>query len=410
MTKVLEGVKVVEISAWAFVPSAGAVLADWGATVVKIEPPTGDPLRGLVSAGVTPIDGVNHNFEIWNRGKKAIALDLRDPAARQIVLDLARDADVFLTSYLPSVRQKLGIDQEDILAVNPSIIFACGSGQGAAGLESDRGGYDLITFWSRGSISSAVTPPGYPHPIGMPSGAFGDSLSGMALAGGIAGALLQREKTGASVRVDGSLLGTAMWCMQMAIVGASVAGSHTAPPPPHTDVQAPNPAVANALVYSYRTSDDRWIALCMLQPDLFFDGLVRALGRPDMTTDDRFDSPTARRKNGSALLAELQTTFSGQPLDHWQRHLAMQPGQWDVVRMVSEMTTDPQAIANGFVQPVDYGDQRFLPLISSPVQHDRTPPVLIRAPLFAGDTDEVLGSIGMTESAVIEAKIAGYVI
>src|SRR6266542_1185887 len=148
MERVLEGVKVVEVAAWAFVPSAGAVLADWGADVVKIEPPTGDPMRGLINAGIA--GGPSFPWEIWNRGKRSVALDLTRPTAREIVLELAKDADVFLTSYLPSTRKKLGLDIDDLRAVNPSIVYACGTGQGALGPEADRGGYDSITFWARG--------------------------------------------------------------------------------------------------------------------------------------------------------------------------------------------------------------------------------------------------------------------
>jgi crotonobetainyl-CoA:carnitine CoA-transferase CaiB-like acyl-CoA transferase len=410
MTKVLDGVKVVEISAWAFVPSAGAVLADWGAEVIKIEPPTGDPIRGLVNAGVASIEGVNQNFEIWNRGKKAIALDLTQPEAREIVLKLVEDADVFLTSYLPPVRRKLGIDHDDILARNPKIIFACGTGQGAQGPEFERGGYDSITFWSRGSVSAAVTPPGYPRPVGMPSGAFGDSLSGMALAGGIASALVRKAKTGEGALVDGSLLGTAMWCMQMAVVGSVVAGVTSAPPAPEPGAPIPPPMVFNPLTFNYKTSDDRWVALCMLQPDLYFDGLVKAVGREDMATDERFSTPALRGQNVAVIVAELEKTFNSQPLSHWQERLATQPGQWDVVRLPFELVTDPQAVANNFVQHVDYGNGKTLPIISSPVQHDRTAPVMTRAPEFAADTDEILASLGMSEDEILEAKISGAVV
>ena len=143
MERVLEGVKVVEVSAWAFVPSAGAVLADWGAEVVKIEPPEGDPMRGLITGGVT--GGPSFPWEIWNRGKRSIGLDLRDPEGREIVLRLTEQADVFLTSYLEPTRRKLGIDVDDVRDRNANIVYACGSGYGPLGDDSDRGGYDSIT-------------------------------------------------------------------------------------------------------------------------------------------------------------------------------------------------------------------------------------------------------------------------
>ena len=277
MYDVLEGVKVLEVSAWAFVPSGGAVLSDWGADVIKVEPPTGDPMRGLINAGIQT-DGPTFVWEIWNRGKRSVALDLRQEQARSIVLELAAEADVFLTSYLPDTRAKLGLDILDVQAHNPSIVYACGSGFGPKGDEAGKGGYDAISFWSRGGISNAVTPPGYARPLGMPSGAFGDSLSGMALAGGIAAALLRRERTGKGAVVDVALLGTAMWAMQMGIVGA--AASRATLPEFDAESEPPPPAmILNPLVNNYRTSDGRWLALCMLRYDLYWRGVLEVIGR-----------------------------------------------------------------------------------------------------------------------------------
>lgn len=335
MSKPLEGIKVVEVSVWAYVPSAGAVLADWGAEVIKVEPPSGDPIRGLVNAGVGPMEGITFTWEIFNRGKKAIALDLTVPEAQEIVYQLVESADVFLTSLLPPVRSKLGVDLERIRARNPQIVYAAGTGQGARGAEADRGGYDSITFWSRGSVSASVTPADYRRPIGMPAGAFGDSISGMALAGGIAAAIARRALTGETSVVDGSLLGTAMWAMQMGIVGAAVAAA--APPPP----TAAAPPVVNPLVNNYQASDGRWVALCMLQPDLYWEGLCRVIGREDLVIDPRFATPADRATNASLIIEELTKTFRSMPLSHWTEVLSHQKGQWDVVRLVTEVSSDP---------------------------------------------------------------------
>ncbi len=404
MSRVLEGVRVVEVSAWAFVPSAGAVLADWGAEVVKIEPPTGDPMRGLVNAGIGPTEGLVFPWEIWNRGKRSVALDLTRPKAQEIVLKLVQEADVFLTSYLAPTREKLGLDERTVRSRNPSVIYACGTGQGPRGPEADKGGYDSISFWSRGGVSAAVTPRGHPQPVGMPAGGFGDSLSGMALAGGIAAALVKKTRTGEGATVHGSLLGTAMWCMQMGVVGAAVATASGAPVP------ALQARVVNPLVNTYRTADDRWVALCMLQPDLYFEGLCLAIGRSDMVADPRFATPTARLEQTPAIVAELEVTFAKEPLEHWRAVLATQRGQWDVVNRPLDLLDDPQARINGFVQDVDYGSGRTLPIISSPVQFDWTSPQMQPAPEFGADTDEVLQMVGMDTDAVIEAKIDGAVV
>lgn len=415
MADVLEGVKVVEVSLWAFVPSAGAVLAEWGADVVKIEPPTGDPMRGLISAGVGPMEGIVFPWELWNRGKRTMALDLTHAEAQEIVLRLCEDADVFLTSYLPPVRAKLGIDEDAVRARNPNIVYACGSGQGYDGLEADKGGYDSISFWSRGGVSAAVTPPDHPRPVGMPAGAFGDSLSGAALAGGISAALLKRERTGEGSLVDVSLLGTAAWCMQMSSVGSAVlaamAGDAAPAPEPEGPAEAPPVGnVANPLVHTYKTADSRWVALCMLQPDRYWEGLVQAIGRDDLLTDERFADSASRWAKPVDIAEELQATFLAEPLEHWRAALATQSGQWDVVQLPAELRQDGQLQVNGYVQEVDYGDGRGLPLFTSPVHFGRQAPTLTPAPAFGHDTDDVLRELGWDDEQILQAKIDGAVV
>src|SRR5215468_10830617 len=165
MARVLEGVRVVEVAQWWFVPSAGAVLADWGADVIKVEHPvTGDPQRGLVTSGFfPPTGGVNFMMEQSNRGKRSVGIDLANPAGRDTLLRLVETADVFLTNFLPSARRKLRIDVDDIRAVNPRIVYVRGHGQGARGPDAEKGGYDAASFWSRGGIAHALTPPAPPR-------------------------------------------------------------------------------------------------------------------------------------------------------------------------------------------------------------------------------------------------------
>ena len=404
MEKVLEGITVLEVSAWAFVPSAGAVLADWGAEVIKVEPPDGDPMRGLISGGVDA--GPSFPWEIWNRGKRSIALDLANPQGRAVVLRLAEQADVFLTSYLPATRAKLGIDIDDVRARNPKIVYACGSGQGPLGDEADRGAYDAITFWARGGVAASTTPPDAARPVNQPSGAFGDSLSGMSLAGGIAAALLRRSRTGEGAVVDVSLLNTAMWSMQMSIVGASammaMVANGVAP-------QLPSTVLANPLVNNYQTADGRWIALCMLQRDRYWDGFCEAIGRADLCGDPRFADPAARSEHTAEAVAELEQTFLARPLAEWRPALASQPGQWDVVTNVLELPADPQAVVNGYVQPVGYGDVE-LPMIAAPAQIDRQAPHLVPAPEFNDHAEELLGRLGLTDEEILQLRLDGALV
>ncbi len=410
MEQVLEGVRVVEVSAWAFVPSAGAVLADWGADVIKVEPPHGDPMRGLISGGVGGGGGPSFPWEIWNRGKRSVALDLTQPQAREIVLKAVAGADVFLTSYLPPTRRKLGLDIDDVRTVNPSIVYGCGTGQGSLGEEADKGGYDSISFWARGGVAATVTPPGVGRPVGQPGGAFGDSLSGMALAGGIAAALLRRERTGEGAIVDVALLGTAMWSLQMSIVGAAAMMAATSTVGGGSPSTPAGIQLFNPLVNNYKTADGRWLALCMLQRDLYWDGVLVALGREDLRADERFNSPEALGSHIGEAIAELEGIFASLTLEEARVALGSQPGQWDVVQNVLELPVDPQAIANGYVQPVSYDGDLVLPLISSPAQFDRTAPPLSRAPEFGAHTDEVLAELGMEGDQIMAAKIAGAVV
>jgi crotonobetainyl-CoA:carnitine CoA-transferase CaiB-like acyl-CoA transferase len=401
MAGVLDGVRVVEVSMWAMVPAAGAVLAEWGADVVKIEGPQGDPIRGLVTAGINPT-GPKFTWEMWNRGKRAIALDLTTPEGREIVRELAVNADVFLTSILPHQRKKLGIDADTIRAANPGIVYASGTGHGVQGPDADKGGYDSVTFWARSGAADSVTPPGC-DVVGMPAGAFGDSTAGLSLAGGIAAALVKKARTGEGSIVEGALFATGVWAMQMWITGSEAAGLERMP-----DNSRAHPF--NALVNSYRTADDRWVVLCMMQFDVYWAGFCKAIGREDLIDDQRFVDPTQREANIEVCVRELDRTFATQPLAVWKERLATQEGQWDVVKRVSELLDDPQVQANKFAQRVDYPGGHSLSLVASPVQFDHTPPTLRPAPEFAGNTDEVLEDLGWDTEKILDAKIKGAVI
>jgi len=214
LNDVLAGVKVLEVAAWTFVPAAGAVLAEWGADVIKVEPREGgDPQRGLITMGLVPAGrgGVNYMIEMPNRGKKSIGIDLKTPGGREVLLKLAEDCDVFLTNYLPSARAKFGMDVEDIRKVNPNCIYVRGSGHGTKGPDADKPGYDGVSYWSRGGVGAALTPASMTEGIVAPRPAFGDVMGGMTIAGGIAAALYKRAQTGVPSVVDVSLLGLAAW-------------------------------------------------------------------------------------------------------------------------------------------------------------------------------------------------------
>jgi crotonobetainyl-CoA:carnitine CoA-transferase CaiB-like acyl-CoA transferase len=388
---------------WAFVPSAGAMLADMGADVIKIEPHAGDPVRGLAMAGIKPgTGGFTFMYEIWNRGKRSVTLDLAADGALDVLHKLLEDADVFLTSLLPAARRKLGIDVEDLRVRHPGLIYAVGSGQGVHGPDAEKGGYDSISFWSRSGVASAVTPDDLPYPLAMPGGAFGDSMSGSMLAGGIAAALAQRAMTGKAAVVDVALLNAGMWVMQPGIVASNLVGIEEMPKPGRL-------AMPNPLVNNYRTADGRFLALCMLQGQRYWPGLCQALGRADLIADPRFDTDASRAANIHECVSVLDEVFATKTLAQWKPILLTQAGQWDVVQQVSELASDADALANRFIQDVDYGEGRSIKMVSTPIQFDRQALNARPAPALGAHNHEVLTAHGFSEDAIIGLQVSGAV-
>ncbi len=403
MNKPLAGLKVVEVAMWAFVPAAAGILADMGAEVIKVEPPTGDPLRGLqIGALATGNHGFVLSWENYNRGKRSITLDLKQEEGVQVLYKLLGGADVFITSLLPAARRAMKIDVPDIQARFPNLIYALGSALGRNGPEAEKGGYDSITFWARGGIASSITPDDEDAPIGPPGAAFGDCASAAMLAGGVAAAVAQRAITGKASVVDVSLLSASMWLLQRGITQATIDGIEKLPRPKRD-------AVTNPLVNTYRTKDGRFVALCMLQGQRYWAGFCAAASRPDLAADPRFETAAARAKNIAACTAEMDALFVSKTMAEWREILARQDGQWDVVQHVGELKGDAQVQANGFLQRVDYGGGRAMDMVSVPMQFDGVPLVASPAPDVGADSDDILTALGYDEQGIIDLKIAGVV-
>lgn len=403
MTDVLDGFRVVELAAWTFVPAAGAVLADWGADVIKIEhPETGDPQRGLVSSGlVTGGGGVNHFMEQPNRGKRSVAIDTRTPEGLELLMRLIDTADVFLTNLLPESRQRMGIDVEQVRARNPKIVYARGHGYGTKGARANQGGYDLAAYWSRGGIGEAyaLVDGEYP-PLQRP--AFGDVYGGLSIAAGIAGALLKRERTGEPSVVDVSLLNAAIWQLGLDVVGAGVIGADI----PKFQLDAmPNPVAS-----LYRTADGRHIAFVLLQADRFWSDFCTRIDRPDLITDERFANAAVRFEHRAECIVELRTAIGEYDLAHWEKAFADFEGVWDVMRTAHEVHDDPEATANGYLPRVTGSSGQEFTLAASPVQFDENPLQLTRAPEHGEHTDGLLAELGYTDEQIIEFKINSVVL
>jgi crotonobetainyl-CoA:carnitine CoA-transferase CaiB-like acyl-CoA transferase len=397
--KILQGVKVVDVTAWAFVPSAGGVMAHWGADVIKVESPGApDPMR-LMGGSLEP--GLSSaTFRHYSRGKRSIAIDLAKAEGQALLYRLVADADVFLTSYLAPTRRKLKIDLDDIRKVNPNIVYARGSGHGPKGPDADRPGYDALSWWYRGALGqTAMDLIGETWPPTMIG--HGDGMSGMAFAGGICAALLHRERTGEATVVDASLLGTAVWFNGTAILAAQrtpVQRQHR-PAERKLPPGAP-PGMITAVRSLYQTKDCRFLNLLFLgDDDRDFVDLCQRISRPELVEDPRFAGAAARAENSAALLALFEEVFASRTLAEWKQALASARGAWAPVQTPEELIEDPQTVANGFLSEVAYPDGP-LKVPAPPILFDEEPGAAPRAPDFAEHTDEILQELGCTDHEI----------
>ncbi|WP_179475209.1 CaiB/BaiF CoA transferase family protein [Mycolicibacterium vinylchloridicum] len=400
--KVLEGIRVVEVTSWLFVPAAGAVLAEWGAEVIKIDhPERPDPLRNMRVAGMgrdsQPLAPMYH---LANRGKRSLGMDVGSRQGRDILAQLVADTDVFLTSLLPRSRAKLGLDVDSVREMNPRIIYAKGSGYGPDGPDADAPGFDGTAYWARGGIADSLTPAGAAEPTpSVP--AMGDLPAGLTLAGAIAAALLRRERTGETPVVDVSLLGTAVWNAAPAILSSAWTGRKPTRVPRE---QNPNPAT---LVYRLR--DDRYIKLSLFASDRHFTELCERIGRADIVADPRFTDSRSRAEHHEACIAELDAVFATLTTQDVISRFTGMSGAWSLVRNVDEVALDPQVQANGYVRSFAV-DGEDMPTAASPWQFDSATPELSAAPAHGEHTDEILLQLGLDWDALLELKMDGVIV
>jgi crotonobetainyl-CoA:carnitine CoA-transferase CaiB-like acyl-CoA transferase len=401
----MKGVKVVEVAQYTFTPAAGAVLADWGAEVVKIEHAvTGDAQRGIqVGTGGAAAGSFQPLMEHPNRGKRSIGLALETPGGRAVLMELLRDADVFLTNFLPAARKKLKLDVDDIRAAKPDIIYVRGSGHGQRGPDAERGGFDGSTYWARMGSAWGATPPDAPRPMSMPAGAYGDSMGGMTIAGGIAAALFARERTGEPSVVDVSLMSVGAWAMALSLCNSALLGEVTQPNPMDTPMHIP----VNPFVGTFRTQDGRWITFTVLQPGRFFADICKHLGLDHLLGDERFSTAEGIMEHTAEIGQHVMDAIASKPFAYWLQHLRTFEGVWAAVQDPLDILADPQMAANGYLLPVTDLEGNERQLIANPVQFDETPPALTRGPQFAEHTDEILRELGKTDDEIIQLKIDG---
>jgi len=403
----MQGVRVLEVAQFTFTPAAGAVLADWGADVIKVEHAVmGDAQRGLkLGTGGAAAGSFQPLMEHANRGKRSIGIALETAGGRALLDELIAESDVFLTNFLPGARKKLRIEVDDVRAVNPRIIYARGSAFGQRGAEANDGGYDLSAFWCRAGSAYGATAEGAANIAGQPSGAYGDSIGGMTIAGGISAALFHRERTGEPSIVDVSLLSVGTWATALSISNALLTGGD--PPRPRFDGPAHMPV--NPIVGTFRTADGRFVNLTMLQAGRYWADVCRHIGLDEHIDDERFNTAEKLMANADAAGALVAAAILAKPLAHWSETFKTLDGQWAIVQSPSEVAADAQVRANGYILSVVDGDGNTRELVSSPVQFDETPFEIGRGPQFAEHTDEIVRALGHTDDELIQLKIDGAI-
>ncbi|MDP3676552.1 MAG: CoA transferase [Novosphingobium sp.] len=410
MTKVMQGVRVLEVAQFTFVPAAGGVLSDWGADVIKIEHPVrGDAQRGIQMLQRLAVNAQRSSLmQHPNRGKRSVGIDVSTPEGQALLYEIAKTCDVFLTNYLPSQRQKLKIDIEHIRAANPGIIYVRGTAFGDKGPERDKGGFDSTAYWARGGSAMMVTPKELDGPLLQPGPAYGDTIGGMNIAGGIAAALFHRERTGEATEVDVSLLASGIWATACAIDVAMEK-------PDEKDLfvnvmPGVSSYTTNPFIGAFPTADGKYINLTVLSPGPYIEDVFGHLGIPEAATDPRFSTAETIMANTPAAHELVKAAILARPFAYWIEQLKTMRGQWSPYQTIHDAAQDEQVHANGYIFEVESADGGApIRLVANPVQFNREPATNTRAPEASEHTELFLMDMGLSWDRIEALKASGAV-
>lgn len=401
----LKGIRVVDMGLWVAGPAAGGVLADWGAEVIKLEMPGGDPMRKLFGALSGSKEDRCPPFDLYNRGKKSLALDVNQPEGTALAQELVASADVFLTNMRPQFLERVGLDHATLLKKHPRLIYASLTAYGLVGPDRDAPGYDMAAFSGRSGMAERATPPGEAPPV-FPGG-LGDNVSALSMVAGIAGALFHRERTGEGQLVSTSLLRSGIYSIGMD-VSTRVGLGRIAPAPSRKSPQ-------NPLMNSYRASDGKWFWIVGAESVRHWPGIAEALGITDLMTDERFTTPRERRRNSAALVLAMDEATSRRSRDEWAAIFKERDVWWAPINSVDDLMTDRQVLASGaFVRvPVTSGQAAAADFngVATPVDFSCTPSMPAGPPPSVGaDTDALLRELGLNDASVKKLRDSGVIV
>jgi crotonobetainyl-CoA:carnitine CoA-transferase CaiB-like acyl-CoA transferase len=391
----LAGLRVVELGVWVAAPAAGALLADWGADVIKVEPPTGDPMRNAFGSLGIGKDFPNPAFAQDNRGKRSIVLDLRQPENRDRLEELVGTADVFLTNLRPDALDGLGLEPHATVARHPHLVYCSVSGYGLRGEDRNRPAYDIGAFWARSGLSVQLA-----NSDGVPlnaRGGIGDHISGLAALAGLLAAVLEQRHTGRGRVVETSLLRTGTY-----VLGWDLSLQETVGRVAKAESRQSN---QTPLMNSYRTSDGRWFFFTGLEADRHIDKVYRALGREDLHDDDRFTNAGALRKHRTEVIATLDAIIAERTLAEWAERFDREGVWWAPAHGPADVLEDPQlAATDGFLELHDAADGTVRRSVNGPVSFSDVPvQAAAQAPRLGEHTDEVLKELAERRAAERQA-------
>ena len=399
----LEGLKVIEMATYVAAPAAGAMLRDWGAEVIKVEPLNGCPMRRFFEGmkSNVPIEG-NPIFTLDNRGKKGISINTSDEKGAEIVRELIKDADIFLTNVRPQSLESAKLDHESLLKVNPKLIYCSLTGYGLEGEEKNRPGFDVAAYWSRSGMAHLTQRKGEePLPIRTASG---DHITAISTVSGILAAVYERTKTGKGKVVETSLLRTGIYSLSSDMALQLKFGR--VPSTKKRDEQI------NPIFNFFKTKDDRWICLSpRAGGDYDLPKVVRALGKEEWLKNEKFNTNQARRENAKEFIDEMDRAFSQYTMSEWGEKLDEQDLIWSPVQNLKEVSKDKQAIDSGAFSEVEDQDcDENYSTVSSPVRfHNSDDGPKGPAPKLGQDNFEVLKGIGINEDQINELIDRGIV-